>query len=194
MTTSHVLRIDASARRHGSVSRDLSDAVIDRLAPATLTTRDLADGISLIDEAWVDANFTPAPERSPQQRAILEVSDQMVEELRLADTLVIGVPVYNFTVPAALKAWVDQVARVGVTFRYTADGPEGMLNGKRTIVVIASGGTELDSEIDFAGRYIRHVLGFIGISDVEFIRADRMALDAQGTLSRAQDQVAALAA
>lgn len=191
---SHILRIDASARREGSISRQLTDDVIARLDAATVTRRDLADGIDLIDESWVNANFTPAGDRTEAQKQVLTGSDALVAELHAADTLVIGLPVYNFTVPTVLKAWVDQVARVGVTFRYTADGPEGLLTGKRAIVVIASGGTELDSEIDFAGRYLRHVLGFIGISDVSFIRADQLALDAEGTLARAQAQVAELAA
>lgn len=192
-TTTHVLRIDTSARKGGSVSRQLTDEIITRLTPAKVTTRDLADGIALIDEAWVEANFTPAAERSADHKATLAGSDTLVAELQAADTLVIGLPVYNFSVPTALKAWVDQVARAGLTFRYTADGPKGLLTGKRAIIAIASGGTQLDSDIDFAGRYLRHVLGFIGITQVEFIRADAMMTDA-GALERAQAQVAALAA
>jgi len=193
ITTTHVLRIDTSARKGGSVSRQLTDEIITRLTPAKVTTRDLADGIALIDEAWVEANFTPAAERSADHKATLAGSDTLVAELQAADTLVIGLPVYNFSVPTALKAWVDQVARAGLTFRYTADGPKGLLTGKRAIIAIASGGTQLDSDIDFAGRYLRHVLGFIGITQVEFIRADAMMTDA-GALERAQAQVAALAA
>lgn len=192
-TPSTILRIDASARRHGSVSRQLTDDIIAQLAPAQVTTRDLSDGIDLIDEAWVEANFTAADARCPAQAAVLAGSDKLVAELQAADTLVIGLPVYNFSVPTALKAWVDQVARAGVTFRYTPDGPKGLLTGKRAIVAIASGGTRLDSDIDFAGRYLRHVLGFIGITDVDFIRADAMMTDS-GALSRAKAQVAALAA
>ncbi len=86
--------------------------------------------------------------------------------MQAADTLVIGLPIYNFGVPAALKAWVDQVARAGVTFRYTETGPKGLLTGKRAIIAVASGGTEAGSDVDFATGYIRHVLGFIGITDV----------------------------
>jgi len=144
ITTTHVLRIDTSARKGGSVSRQLTDEIITRLTPAKVTTRDLADGIALIDEAWVEANFTPAAERSADHKATLAGSDTLVAELQAADTLVIGLPVYNFSVPTALKAWVDQVARAGLTFRYTADGPKGLLTGKRAIIAIASGGTQLD--------------------------------------------------
>jgi FMN-dependent NADH-azoreductase len=191
--TRSILRIDASARREGSVSRDLADRIVARFPGATVIARDLAPGLSLIDETWVGANFTPAAERSPEQHAVLALSDKLIAELQAADTLVIGLPIYNFGVPATLKAWVDQVARAGVTFRYTETGPQGLLTGKRAIVAVASGGTEAGSEIDFATGYIRHVLGFIGITDVAFVTADRLMLDAEGTLRSAHDQIEALA-
>lgn len=194
MTQTHILRIDASARVEGSVTRKLVDRILSRFDGAAITARDLKEGLPLINEAWVNANFTPAADRSAEQVETLALSDQLVAEVKAADMLVIGVPIYNFSVPAALKAWVDQVARAGVTFRYSAEGPVGLLEGKSAIVALASGGTEFDSDIDFAGRYIRHVLGFIGITDVTFIRADRMALDADGTLAAAEQAVDALAA
>jgi FMN-dependent NADH-azoreductase len=189
----HILRIDASARRQGSVSRDLADKIIARFATPTVTTRDLAGGLPLIDEAWVGANFTPADARTEAQKEVLALSDTLIEELKAADTLVIGLPIYNFGVPATLKAWVDQVARAGVTFKYSEYGPQGLLEGKRAIVAVASGGTEAGSDIDFATGYIRHVLSFIGITDVEFVTADRLMLDAEGTLKAAEEQVEALA-
>lgn len=189
----HILRIDASARRDGSVSRDLTSKIIDRF-DATVTTRDLAESLPLIDEAWIGANFTPAADRTPEQTQTLALSDTLVAEIQAADTLVIGLPIYNFGVPAALKAWIDLVARAGVTFRYTEDGPQGLLQGKRAIIAVASGGTQAGSEIDFATGYIRHVLGFIGVTDVTFVTADRMMIDPEATLQSAHDQVAALAA
>lgn len=189
----HILRIDASARREGSVSRDLTSQIIARLG-GTVTTRDLADGMALLTEDWVGANFTPADARTPEQVETLAQSDVLVAELQAADTIVIGLPIYNFGVPAALKAWVDQVARAGLTFHYTENGPEGLLTGKRVIVAMASGGTQFGSEIDFATGYLRHVLGFIGLTDVTFVTADRLALDAEGTLAKARAQVEALAA
>ncbi|WP_306046856.1 FMN-dependent NADH-azoreductase [Nioella sp. MMSF_3534] len=190
--THSILRIDASARRDGSVSRDLSDRIIARFPEATVTTRDLARGLPLIDETWVGANFTPEADRSPEQRETLALSDELIAELKDADTLVIGLPIYNFGVPATLKAWVDLVARAGVTFRYSEAGPEGLMTGKRAIVAVASGGTEAGSEIDFATGYIRHVLGFIGITDVTFVTADRLALDVDATLNAAHSQIDAL--
>jgi len=193
--TQNILRIDASARRTGSISRDLTDRILDRLAtgaPLNVTTRDLADGLPQIDEAWIGANFTAPADRSDAQRAALELSDSLVAELQAADTLVIGLPIYNFGVPAALKAWIDLIARVGVTFQYTADGPQGLLAGKRVIIALASGGTEMGSDVDFATGYIRHVLGFVGISDVQFVRADRSAIDPEGSVKAAHQAVDAL--
>lgn len=192
--THTVLRIDASARREGSVSRDLATKIINRLAPDRVIARDLATPLPLLDEAWVGANFTPSDQRTEDQRAKLALSDELIAELAAADTLVIGLPIYNFGVPAALKAWIDQVARAGVTFQYTETGPKGLLEGKRAIVAVASGGTEAGSEIDFATGYIRHVLGFIGIHDVAFVTADRLMVDAEAAMATAHAQVDALAA
>ena len=190
-----ILRIDASARRAGSVSRDLVSSIVDRFAEAgdvRVLSRDLADPIPQIDETWIGANFTPPDQRTPEQADALRLSNSLVAELQAADVLVIGLPIYNFGVPAAFKAWVDQIARAGVTFRYSDTGPKGLLGGKRAIVAVASGGTEAGSEIDFATGYVRHVLGFIGIDDVVFVKADRMMLDAEGTLKAAREGVAAL--
>ncbi len=191
--TRTVLRIDASMRREGSVTRALADRIVAKLGPDRMIARDLADGVPLVDEAWIGANFTPAEDRTDAQRAALSVSDALIEELRAADTLVIGLPVYNFGVPAALKAWIDQVARARVTFRYTESGPVGLLTGKRAIVVVASGGTEVDSGIDFATPYLRHALGFIGINDIRVVKADRQMMREDAT-EEAQAEIDALAA
>ena len=192
--TQTVLRIDASARRDGSISRELTDKVLAQLNPATTVTRDLADGIPLITEDWIGANFTPADQRSAAQVETLALSDELVAELKAADAIVIGVPIYNFGVPAAMKAWIDQVARAGLTFQYSETGPKGLLEGKRAIVVVASGGTEAGSAIDFASTYMRHVLGFVGITDVELVTADRLMVDAEASMKTANAQLAALAA
>lgn len=188
----HILRIDSSARREGSVSRQLTDAVIAKFDGATVTTRDLADGVDLITEAWVGANFTPADQRDAAQKDVLALSDTLVAEIKAADTLVIGLPVYNFGVPAAFKAWIDQITRAGVTFQYTENGPIGLLEGKRAVVVMASGGTEAGSAIDFATGYVRHILGFIGITDFELVTADKLMVDADGSMDKANAQVASL--
>ncbi len=176
-----ILRIDSSARRDGSETRALSDALIGRIeatANTTMTRRDLAvDAPSLVNEAWVGANFTDRAARSDAQGAALAASDALVAELEAADVIVIGAPIYNFSIPAVLKAWIDMVARAGVTFRYGEDGPEGLLNNKKAYVVMASGGVPIGSAMDFASPYLRHLLGFIGIHDVEFISATEVKED-----------------
>ena len=192
--TRTLLHIDTSARRSGSTSRDLSAQIVDRLAPETVLRRDLADALPLIDETWIGANFTPEDQRSDAQRAQMALSDELVAELKAADTLVIGLPIYNFSVPATLKAWIDMVARVGVTFRYSEAGPEGLLTGKRAILAVTSGGTPVGSEIDFATGYLRHVLGFIGITEIEIVAADRMNVDADAALKAANNALAKIAA
>lgn len=194
----NILRIDASARREGSVSRGLTERITGRLAAAhtgaTITTRDLSEPLPQITESWIAVNFTPPAERSPEQAALLALSDKLVAELQAADMVVIGLPVYNFSVPAALKAWIDLITRVGLTFRYTETGPEGLLEGKRVIVAMASGGTKPGSEADFATTYLRHILAFNGLTEVEIIAADALAGDPEGSIAAANAQIERLAA
>jgi FMN-dependent NADH-azoreductase len=191
-----ILRVDASMRRTGSVTRALADDLIATLeglhGDLSVTTRDLADGLPLIDEAWIGANFTDPGERSEEQKDHLALSDALVEEIKAADTLVIAAPIYNFGIPAAMKAWIDLIARARETFRYTEDGPVGLLEGKIAYVVTASGGTEVGGEIDFAIRYLKHVLGFVGIHDVRVIAAERLMLGAEESLSAAKAAIAGL--
>lgn len=176
-----LLRIDASARKQGSVSRMLADetqaALQDIHTDMQIDRLDVSNGLPPIDETWVEATFTPDDKRTPAHRDVLRQSDGLVAQLQAADILLIATPVYNFAIPASLKAWIDLVARVNVTFRYTADGPEGLLNDKRAYIVIATGGTEVGSSIDHATGYLRHMLGFLGITDIEFIAADRLLRD-----------------
>lgn len=190
----HILRVDASMRKEGSTTRTLTDQVVEKLEADTVTVRDLADGIGLIDEAWIGANFTDPSDRSEDQRTRLAQSDALVAELKAADTIVIGMPVYNFGIPAALKAWVDMIARARETFQYTENGPVGLLDGKRAILVAASGGTAIDSEIDFATPYMRHALGFVGITDVAVVQAGQQMIDADAAQQTAKDQIDTLAA
>lgn len=193
MTTTY-LHIDASARHQSSVTRALSQQIIDHLGAAQVIRRDLSQPLPQLTEDWLGANFTPADQRNDEQRQQLELSDQLVDEMVRADTLVIGLPIYNFSVPASFKAWIDQIARAGLTFRYTDNGPEGLLTGKRAIIAVASGGTEVGSAADFATGYVRFVLGFVGITDVSFVSADRMAVDPDAALATARASIQQLAA
>lgn len=191
-----VLHVDASARGSDSITRALGEALIDRLrelhGDITLVTRDVSRGMEFVDEAWVGANYTGEAQRSPDQQARLALSDTLVDELRAAQALVIAVPVYNFGIPASLKAWIDLVARVQRTFRYTENGPVGLLGGRKAYLIYASGGVSVGSEMDFASSYMRHVLGFLGITDVDVIAADRVALDSAGAWQRARARLAEL--
>jgi FMN-dependent NADH-azoreductase len=190
-----ILRIDSSARRAGSVSRALTDRIVSRFAGtgAEIVVRDLAGGMPLLDEQLIGAIRTPEADQTPEQREALALSDALIAELKAAETVVIGMPIYNFGIPSALKAWIDLVARAGITFRYTETGPVGLLDGKRVIVAVASGGTAVGSEIDFATSYLRHILGFIGLTDVTFVAADRLAFDEEASLAAAHREVEALA-
>ena len=197
MTTAlKVLEIQASARGTGSISRELTADLIAALEARhgniDVTTRDLANGLPFVDEAWVSANFTPEEERTNTHRQILSRSDDLVAELKEADVLVIGSPIYNFSVPAVLKAWIDMIARARLTFRYTENGVEGLLEGKKAYVVVPSGGVPMGSPVDFATPYLRHALGFVGITDVEFIGAQGADRGNDEALDAARSKIAEL--
>jgi len=133
--TLRILEVTASGRGGDSVSRMLSKDIIDALEAKNgaidLTRRDLNSGVSFVDEGWISANFAPDEDRTREQRAKLAESDALLAELQYADVIVIGAPIYNFGIPASLKAWVDMIARARVTFRYTENGPEGLLKDKK---------------------------------------------------------------
>lgn len=188
-----ILRIDSSARRSESVSRQLVDSVVDRLTHTNtvqITSRDVSNGLPFIDEEWVVANFTPIEARTPSQKQKLGLSDDLVAEVKDADIIVLGIPIYNFGVPASLKAWIDLIARAGVTFNYTESGPVGLLQGKRVIIALASGGTVSGSEIDFATPHLIQVLKFVGITDVTVIAADALGQSGSEKVAEAHKLIA----
>ena len=195
-TNTRVLEVSASGRNGASVSRqltrDLVNALDDRLGNVEVVRRNLADGVPFVNEAWIEANFTPEDERSEAQRATLADSDALAAELKAADILVIGTPLYNFSIPAVLKGWIDMIARARLTFRYTENGPEGLLEGKKAYVVVATGGVPVGSPADFATPYLRHALAFVGITDVEFIAADRLNTQADESIDAARARIAEL--
>ena len=190
-----IMHIDVSARKGASVTRKLSAQLVGRLAGnnGQVTYRDVSEGLPFIDEAKIVAYFTASGERTDEHRKAIALSDTIVSELKNNDVLVIGVPIYNFSMPASLKAWADLAARVGETFRYTKTGPEGLLENKKAYIVIASGGTRVDSQIDFLTPWLRHFLGFIGIMDVTVISADALNQNSDAGLAQAEQQLAAAA-
>jgi len=192
----NVLLVTASAQHEGSVTRRFANELIEKLeaqhGQLNIVNRDVSKGLPFIDGEWVSANFTPTDQRDEAQLARLTQSDALVQEIKDADIVVIAAPIYNFSVPASLKAWIDMVARVGLSFNYTSEGPVGLLTGKKAYVVIASGGTQIGSEIDFASGYLRHVLGFIGIHDVSLISAERFNHEDTDAILKIQSQIAEL--
>ncbi len=195
----HILRVDSSGRgggsSGGSVTRELADLLIQGLVdrqPARIATRDVAKGLPFVDAHWIAANFTDPDQRDDAKRAALAQSDALVREVVEADLLVLGVPLYNFGVPASLKAWIDQIARARVTFRYTEQGPEGLLKGKKAYLVVASGGTQVGGAIDFATPWLRQVMGFLGITDVEVIAAERQMIQGDSAREQARARIAEL--
>ncbi len=141
----------------------------------------MASGVPFVDESWIDANFTPDENRKQKQIDRLKQSSDLVNEIEQADILVIGSPIYNYSIPAVLKAWVDQIARARLTFKYTDLGPIGLMTGKKAILVMASGGVPIGSELDFATPYLKQVMKFIGITDVTVIDANHTDLDTLST-------------
>ena len=196
---STILHITASIRDGESVSRSLGTKLVENLAAkqaAEVVTRDLAKNeIPFIDAERFAANLAPYAERSPEQHELAKVADELIEELKAADTIVFSVPVYNFAVPATVKAWADLVARAGTTFRYTENGAEGLLTGKKAYIAIASGGTPIGSEIDFMSPWLKFFLGFLGITDVEMVAADGiMGEGGEEKIAEALEEVERLAA
>lgn len=188
-----ILRIDSSARHVGSASRELASRLIDRLhGDVTVVERDLATGVPLLSESTLAAMWTPPADRTDEQRAELQVADAYIDELLTADAIVIGLPIYNFGPPAAMKAWADLVARAGTTFRYTEQGPEGLVPNKPVYLVVASGGVPVGSEMDLASTWLRTFLGFLGLTDVTVVAADQLNMDPDGALDAARRRVDAV--
>ena len=195
----NILHITASIRGDQSVSRDLSSRIvnsIDRTGDATIVARDLSKNeIPYIDEQRFAANLTPYTDRQPEHHDLAQTADTMIQELQDADVIVFGVPIYNFSVPATVKAWADMVARAGTTFRYTPNGPEGLLTGKKAYIAMASGGTQVGGDMDFASPWLKHFLSFLGITDVELVAADGiMGEGGEEKIAQAKDKAEQMAA
>jgi len=182
-----ILRIDSSAKTKNSESRRLTDRIIDGLKKSgkslDVTVRDLNESLPQVNTAWIVANNTPADDHTDEHKKTLALSNTLVGEIEAADTLIIGVALYNFSITASLKLWIDLVCRARKTFAYVDGSPKGLMIGKKAIVCFASGGTSFGSDIDFASGYLRHILGFIGITDLTFISADKHFMDDQSLIN-----------
>lgn len=179
-----ILQINSSARSEGSQSTRLANTIVERLRAAQpnaeLTVRDLASNPQpALDEAALGALFTPAEQRSAEQNARVAQDDVLIAEVQAADVLVLGVPMYNFGITTQLKNWIDAIARAKVTFQYTANGPEGLLKGKKVYIALTRGGFYRDTQADSQVPYLKMVLGFLGMTDIEFVYAEGMAMGAE---------------
>ena len=177
----NILQINSSARRETSYSTRLADRLVARLketAPdATLTRRDLGrTPHPVLDEAALGALFTPADARTPEQAARVAQDDALIAEIQAADVVVLGVPMYNFGVPAPLKNWIDAISRAGVTFRYTEQGPEGLLKGKKVYVALTRGGKYRNTPADTQVPYLTTVFAFLGLVDVHYVYAEGLSM------------------
>lgn len=182
----NILQINASIRAADANSTRVARQVVERLQAAnpaaTLDVLDLgANPPAVLDGAALGALFTPADQRSAEQAARVASDDALIAQVQAADVLVLGVPMYNFTIPVQLKSWFDAIARNGVTFRYTANGPEGLLKGKTAYVALARGGRYRDTVLDSQVPLIRTFLGFLGITDVHFIYAEGLNMGPEAT-------------
>jgi FMN-dependent NADH-azoreductase len=178
-----ILQLNSSLSGESGQSSRLASEFAGALAAATGATvnvRDLArQPLPHLTAERFAAFTTPASARTVEQQRHVAESDALIDELRRADVLVLGVPMYNFGVPSTLKAYFDHVARAGVTFRYTAEGPVGLLTGKRAFVFATRGGRYAGTDADLQSAFLRRFLGFIGINDVEFVYAEGLSLGAE---------------
>jgi FMN-dependent NADH-azoreductase len=159
------------------LAREFVEALSEREPLAKVTVRDLArDPVPHLDAARFGAFLAKPGERTSEQQAVVDYSDALIAELRRADVIVLGLPMYNFGVPSALKAYFDHVARAGVTFRYTEKGPVGLLDGKKAYVFATRGGRYVGTARDTQTAYVRDFLAFLGITDVEFVYAEGLAM------------------
>lgn len=177
----NILQINSSARSTGSESTRIADAIVARLQAAnpgaSVTRRDLAaQPHPVLDEAALQALFTPADQRSAGQAARVALDDALIAQVQAADAIVIGSPMYNFGITVQLKAWFDAIARAGVTFRYGPTGPVGLVTGKKVYVAIARGGMHRDAPTDTQLPHLKMFLSFLGMTDVQFVYAEGLGL------------------
>ncbi|TOM82469.1 FMN-dependent NADH-azoreductase [Vibrio parahaemolyticus] len=193
---SRVLALKSSILGDYSQSNKLVEDFIKNIDQDKLTVRDLAaNPLPVLDFAVATA-LRATEDLSQEQQAVVDLSDTLIEEVKAADTLVIAAPMYNFTIPTQLKNWIDLIARAGVTFKYTENGVQGLIEGKKAIVVTTRGGIHKDSPTDNVTPYLRTVLGFVGITDVEFVYAEALNMGedaASKGISEAQSQLATMA-
>jgi FMN-dependent NADH-azoreductase len=202
MKTRTLLQLNSSLNSTAGQSSRLADAFVANWraanADAEVVVRDLAaDPVPHLTAERFGAFLAKPEERTAEEKTVVEYSDRLIDELKHADTIVLGLPLYNFGVPSTLKAYFDHIARAGVTFRYTENGPVGLLTGKKAYVLAARGGIYAGTPQDTETAYVRDFLGFLGITEVEFVFAEGLAIGEatrEAALAKAREQIEALTA
>lgn len=190
-----ILVIESSANLASSVSRDLTQAFLAGYKTAhpdvSVVTRDLAtDPVPHLGVDLIGGFFGKPEDLTATQKSAIAVSDTLIDEVEASDIIAIGAPMYNFSIPSTLKAWIDHILRAGRTFRYGANGPEGLVSGKKVVLFLASGGVYSEGPYkpyDFQETYLRGVLGFIGLTDVTVVRAEGLAMGADAAAKAVSD-------
>ncbi|ENK1255629.1 FMN-dependent NADH-azoreductase [Vibrio vulnificus] len=194
---SRLLVLKSSILGDYSQSNKLVDEFINKFDQKDIVVRDLAQQPLPVLDFQVATALRASGDLNEAQQAIVELSDQLIAEIKHAETLIIAAPMYNFTVPTQLKNWIDLIARAGVTFTYTEQGPKGLIEGKKAVVVTTRGGIHKDAASDNITPYLKTVLGFIGITEVEFVYAEALNMGedfASKGLASASEHLAALTA
>ena len=196
----NLLQINTSPRTGDSMSTKFANQIVDKLkAKHTDVKHEVLDlgrtPHAILDEMAIGSLFTPADARSEEQNARVAIDDALIVQAQWADTIVIGVPMYNFGIPVQLKAWFDAIARAGVTFRYTDQGPEGLLTGKKVYLALARGGIYRGTPNDTQVPYLNMILGFLGMTDLNYVYAEGFALGSEAAtkaIADAENQIQAL--
>lgn len=197
----NVLVLKSSILAESSVSSTLADELIQQLNEVNgnrlqVFSRSLdSQSIPHLDENWLGALMTPESDRSDEQQRKVDFSDQLISELQQANTVVITAPMYNFSIPSSLKAWNDHIARAGTTFKYTENGPVGLLTDKKVYLIVTTGGVHEAGVTDFITPYMKFFLGFVGMTDIEVITANGLAMgdeSREAGIARAREQINAL--
>ena len=187
-----IYQIDCSARKKGSASRELAKKLLEKIKKSEdeVIYRDLDDEMLFVAGLTESGMSIPENERTDQHKKMFELSDKLVKELKESDIIIISTPIYNFGPPATLKAWSDLAARVKSTFKYSQEGKQiGSLESKKVFLVITSGGTRVVSKDDYLTPWLKHVLNFFGIKNIQTISADQMSIDYEGSIKKAEEQI-----
>jgi FMN-dependent NADH-azoreductase len=187
----NILHIDSSARKAESISRKLANDLVKKIKTEKdqLVYRDISSNIPFVAGIKGAGFIIPEEERTEQDKELFKFSDELVDELLAADTIVISTPIYNFGPPAAAKAWFDLVARAGRTFKYEPTGPIGLIDGgKKVYLVVTSGGVPVSSPVDFCTPWFKQALNFLGISDIEIIDSSQLNIN-DDNLKKAQEKI-----